>query len=164
MYEQAVKQAPRHQTYVNNLAYQYFQQGNYDAAIKTYHKALNLNENFLITYFDLAHVYRVLGDLQQALLYQEKGVLRIDDQQVAEAKINQQVWYFRIDKEIIRFDTLPQKRCYAYRSLAATLQALQRQGDAENYQRKPCGLHSYDEDVIQAWVDLELRHAGQAQR
>jgi Flp pilus assembly protein TadD len=164
MYEQAVKHAPRHQTYVNNLAYQYFQQGNYDAAVKTYNKSLNLNDNFLITYFDLAHVYRALGDLKQALLYLEKGVSRIDNSQIADAKINQEAWYFRIDADTIRFDTLPQKRCYAFRSLAATLRALQRQGDAENYQRKPCGLDSHDEGVIQVWVDLEIRHAGQAQR
>jgi tetratricopeptide (TPR) repeat protein len=164
MYEQAVQQAPRHQTYVNNLAYQYFQQGNYEAAFKTYHKALLLNDNFLITYFDLAHVYRALGDLEQTLLYLKAGVSRIDDPQIATSKINQESWYFRIDADTIRFDTLPQKRCYAFRSLAATLQALKRQGDAENYHRKSCGLGSHDESIIQAWVDLETRHAGQAQR
>jgi tetratricopeptide (TPR) repeat protein len=164
MYEQAVKQAPRHQTYVNNLAYQYFQQGNYDAAVKTYHKALNLNDNFLITYFDLAHVFRVLGDLKQALLYLEKGVSRIDNPQIADAKINQEAWYFRIDADTIRFDTLPEKRCYAFRSLAETLRALKRQEEAQNYQQKSCGLDSYDEAVVQAWVNLETQHTGQAQR
>ena len=127
-------------------------------------KALMLNADFLITYFDLAHVYRALGDLERALHYQQKGVSRIDDPQIATAKINQESWYFRIDAEIIRLDTLPQKRCYAYRSLAATLRALQRQGDAEDYQRKSCGLDSIDEGVIQSWVDLETRHTGQAQR
>jgi tetratricopeptide (TPR) repeat protein len=162
MYEQAVKHAPWHQTYLNNLAYQYFQRGDYDAAFKTYQKALLLHADFLITYFDLAHMYRALGDLERALYYQQRGVSRIDDPHIAAAKINQESWYFRIDAEIIGLDTLPQKRCYAYRSLAATLRALQLRG-AEDYQRKSCELDSSDEGVIQNWVDLETRHRGQAQ-
>ena len=113
MYEQAVKYEPKHQMYLNNLAYQYFRQNNYDEAVKTYHKALILNADFLIIYFDLAHVYLALGDLERALYYQQKGVSRIDDPQIAALKINQEPWYFRIDQEVIRFDTLPQKRCYA---------------------------------------------------
>jgi tetratricopeptide (TPR) repeat protein len=107
MYEQAVKYAPKHQTYLNNLAYQYFRQNNYDEAVKTYDKALILNADFLVTYFDLAHMYRALGNLERAL---------------------------------------------------------QRRVDAEDYQRKSCGLDSIDEGVIHAWVDLETRHTGQAQR
>ena len=108
-------------------------------------------------------MYRTLGGLASALYYQQKGVSRIDDPHIATSKINQESWYFRIDAEIIRLDTLPKKRCYAYRSIAATLRALQR-GDAEDYQRKSCGLDSIDEHVIQAWVDLETRHTDQAQR
>ena len=163
MYEQAVKHAPDHQLYLHNLAYQYFRQKKYVEADKTYRSALNLNEGFLLGYFDLAHMYRTLGDLASALYYQQKGVSRIDDPHIATSKINQESWYFRIDAEIIRLDTLPKKRCYAYRSIAATLRALQR-GDAEDYQRKSCGLDSIDERVIQAWVDLETRHTDQAQR
>ena len=64
----------------------------------------------------------------------------------------------------IWLDTLLQKHCYAYRSLAATLRALKHQEEAQNYQQKSCGLDSHDEDAIQAWVDLETRHAGQSQR
>jgi hypothetical protein len=108
-------------------------------------------------------VYRALGDLERALYYQQRGVSRIDDPPIATAKINQESWYFRIDAENIRLDTLPQKRCYAYRSLAATLRALQPRGDAEDYQQKSCGLDSGDEVVIQNWVDLKTRHTGQAQ-
>ena len=164
MYEQAVKYEPKHQMYLNNLAYQYFRQNNYDEAVKTYHKALILNADFLIIYFDLAHVYLALGDLERALYYQQKGVSRIDDPQIVALKINQEPWYFRIDTDTIRFDTLPQKRCYGYRSLAATLRALQRWRDAENYQQKPCGLDRDDESVIQDLVDFQTQHAGQAQR
>jgi tetratricopeptide (TPR) repeat protein len=164
MYEQAVKHAPWHQTYLNNLAYEYSQQHHYDKAIATYRRALALNADFLITYFDLSHVYRAVGDLERELYYQQKGVSRIDDPQIAASKINQESWYFRVDEELIRLDTLPQKRCYAYRSVAATLRALQRRVDAEDYQRKSCGLDSIDEGVIHAWVDLETRHTGQAQR
>jgi tetratricopeptide (TPR) repeat protein len=161
MYQEAVKLVPWHQAYLNNLAHQYFQQGNYDAAFKTYHKALLLNADFLITYFELARMYRALGDLERALYYQQRGVSRIDDPRIADAKLNQEAWSFRADTDI-RLDTLPRKRCYAYRSLAATLRALQRWGEAEDYRRKPCGLDSHDERVIQDLVDFQTQHTGQA--
>jgi tetratricopeptide (TPR) repeat protein len=164
MYEQAVEHAPWHQTYLNNLAYQYFRQKHYDKAIATYRRALALNADFLITYFDMANYYRALGQPQEALRYQQKGVSLIEDPQVTAAEINREAWYFSVGDQHFYLDTPPQKQCYAYRSLAATLRELQRQAEADRYQQKPCQLDGADERAIQEWVEVETQHMGGAPR
>jgi len=164
IYEQAVAHAHKYQTYLNNLAAQHFRQKNYDKAIATYRQALGLNADYLITYFEIANVYRSLGRPEEALRYQQKGVSLLDEAKIAALEINREAWYFSLGDQHFHLDTLPRKRCYAYRSLAATLRALQRRAEADTYQQKPCGLDSVDEHDIQAWVEIETGHAGGAQR
>jgi tetratricopeptide (TPR) repeat protein len=164
MYEQAVERAPWHQMYLNNLAYQYFRQQHYDQALATYRRALALNADALVTYFDIAHYYRALGQPEEALRYQQQSVSRIDNPQITALEINRETWYVRAGDAHLRLDTLPQKQCYAYRSLAATLRWLQRDTEADTYQQKPCGLDSVDERAIQEWVEVEMRHIGTAPR
>jgi tetratricopeptide (TPR) repeat protein len=163
-YRQAVAHAKWHLPYLNNLAYEYFRNHDYNIAIAWYQKAQALNEAYLVTYFDLAHVYRAHGQMEAALEALQHGVFLIEDPTIATLKINQEPWYFSIGDEHFPLDTLPQKQCYGYRSLAATLRALQRHAEADTYQQKSCGLNSIDERAIQAWVEAETQHMAGAPR
>ena len=97
MYNRATEYAAWNPAYLNNLAYQYFRLEDYEQAGETYQQALNLDANLLITYFDSANYFRALGQLEQVLVYQRKGVKLIDDPQVATLKQNEQAWYFSLD-------------------------------------------------------------------
>jgi tetratricopeptide (TPR) repeat protein len=154
MYERAATQAPWHQPYLNNLAYQYWQHQDYGKALATYEQALRLDGQFLLTYFDLANYFRRRGQPQQALRYLEKGVTLLDDPKIGALEKNQGAWYFRHGADLLHLDTLPRKQCYAYYSLVA-MQRLQ-QRTAEGAQ-KSCALDSVDARDIQEWVEAEDR-------
>jgi hypothetical protein len=87
-----------------------------------------------LTYFEIANYYRALGQTDQAIPYQEKGVSLIEDATIATQNANQKAWYFTFENSRLRLDTLAQKRCYAYRSTVATLHALHRLEEANQYQ------------------------------
>jgi len=154
MYERAATLADGHQPYLNNLAYQYSQHQDYGKALATYERALRLDGQFLLTYFELANYFLVRGQPQQALRYLEKGVTLLDDPKVAALEKNQGAWYFRHGTDLLQLDTLPRKQCYAYHSLTAVQRLLQRTvGEAQ----RPCSLDSVDAHDIQEWVEAENR-------
>jgi tetratricopeptide (TPR) repeat protein len=159
MYERAATLADWHQPYLNNLAYQYLQHQDYDKARATYERALQLDGQFLLTYFDLANYFRALGQPQQALQYLEKGVALLDDPKVAALEKNQGTWYFHHDADLLHLDTLPRKQCYAYHSLTAMRRLLQRTTEGA---QKLCALDSVDARDIQEWVEAENHHIGNA--
>jgi tetratricopeptide (TPR) repeat protein len=126
----------------------------YDKALTAYQRLLELDREFVVAYFDLANCYRTLNELKAALRYQQRGVELLDNLQVATQAKNQAAWYFTLGEQHLSLDTLERKQCYAYRSLAATLQALHQPQEAERYRQRPCGLDS-DEQTIEAWVEAE---------
>ena len=158
MYQQAVKVAPKYSPYLNNLAHAYTQRQDDDEAVRIYKRALNLAPDLLIVYFDLARIYHRQGKPDQALWYLQQGVWKLDQPDLANHEQNQQAWSFRLgdQSEPLRLDTLPRKRCYAYRALAAALQTPD-PSEAEQYARKPCDLPPGDEQVIESWVSLDAK-------
>jgi tetratricopeptide (TPR) repeat protein len=165
--EQALERSRRaveltgwYQPYLINLAYQLRNQ-DYVEALATYERALKLDRNFLLIYFDIAYCLRALGQLEQALRYLQIGVDLIDTPQITRQEKNQMPWYFILDTQELPLDTLPRKQCYAYRSLAAILQALHRP-EAQRYEQKPCALDRSEEHFIQEWVEAENRRIGSA--
>ena len=157
MYERAATHADGHQPYLNNLAYQYLQHQDYGKALATYERALRLDGQFLLTYFDLANYFRVRNQPQQALRHLEKGVALLDEPKVATLEKNQGAWYFRHGADLLHLDTFPRKQCYAYHSLAAMRRLLQHTAEGA---QKPCALDSVDARDIQEWVEAEHRHSG----
>ena len=154
MYERAATLADGHQPYLNNLAYQYLQHQDYGKALATYERALRLDGQFLLTYFDLANYFLVRGQPQQALRHLEKGVTLLDDPKVTALEKNQGAWYFRHGTDLLHLDTLPRKQCYAYCSLTAVQRLLHRTaGEAQ----RPCSLDNVDARDIQEWVEAENR-------
>jgi tetratricopeptide (TPR) repeat protein len=159
MYECAATLAYWYQPYLNNLAYQYLQHQDYGKALTTYERALRLDGQFLLTYFDLANYFRLRGQPQQALRHLEKGVTLLNDPKVAALEKNQGPWYFHHGADLLHLDTLPRKQCYAYHSLTAMRRLLQR--TAEGAQKR-CALDSVDARDIQEWVEAENHHIGSA--
>ena len=162
MYECAVAHAAWDPRYLNNLAYAYFRHQDYGEALATYEKALKLDPQFLLTYFELANSFRARGHPEQALRYLEKGAALFDNLKLTKLEKNQTRWYFRLGADKLYLDTLPQKQCYAYRSLAATLDQLRSTAEAKRYREKPCASDGVDERNIQKWVEAESRHIGSA--
>jgi tetratricopeptide (TPR) repeat protein len=155
MYNQAVQLVPWYQPYLHNLAYQYVRLQDYDRAIAAYHKAQAVDDTFVLTHLELAQVYRQLGQLELARHAQQHAVALLDDRQVTDQTKNQQPWYFSHGAQRLPLDTLPRKQCYARWSLAVTLRLLGRTADAEQYQRKSCGVSAEEEAYIREWVEAE---------
>jgi tetratricopeptide (TPR) repeat protein len=148
MYKEAVKHADWYPLYANNLAGQYCRKKSFRLdAIKLYQKTLAMDGEFLLPYFDIAACYRALGQLDQAVRYQQKGVALLDTPTIAAQEKNKQAWYLSLGDERLHLDTLPRKQCYASRSLAAMLRALDRPEAAARYEQKPCALDGLDHGV-----------------
>ena len=158
MYQQAVKVAPKHSPYLNNLAHAYAQRQDDNEAIKTYKRALRLAPDLLIVYFDLARIYHRQGKLDQALWYLQQGVWKLDQPDLANHEQNQHAWSFSLgdQSEPLPIDTLARKHCYAYRALAAALQASD-PSEAEQYAHKPCDLPPGDEQFIESWISHDAK-------
>jgi hypothetical protein len=109
----------------------------------------------VLTHLELAQVYRQLGQLESARHAQQHAVALLDDPQIAGQTKNQQPWDFSHGAQRLPLDTLPRKQCYARWSLAATLRLLGRTAEAEQYQRKSCGVSAEEEAYIREWVEVE---------
>jgi tetratricopeptide (TPR) repeat protein len=165
MYEAAVERAEWYSPYLNNLADTYARCDCVSQAISTYEKALKRAPELLITYFDLARLYRRLGEPDQALPYLQHGVWAIDKPELANQAQNRQPWEFSLGHQtpFLPLDNLARQQCYAYRTLAATLRVLNQQKSAAQYEHKSCNLSPGDEQVIQSWVTRETQFFDQKQ-
>lgn len=160
MYERAVEESPYNQDYLNNLADQYTRQGRYEDAIRTYDKVLNLDAKYLLTYFELGNLLRLLGRLEQALWHQQEVARLLQDESLTALPKNRGAWYFRTGTEPVYLDGLAQKGCYAHYSLAATLYLLDRKTEAAA--QKPQAL-CQDQAEVRRLVEYDLNRLQEAQ-
>lgn len=130
MFEAAVQRSKWNQDYLNNLAALYYDTRQYAKAVSTYELALRLDAEYLIAYHEMALAYRLQGDLDNALFYQQEMVSLFKDTKIAGLKKNSGQWYFKITDDRIAFYDLPEKRAYAHYSLSITLALLNRMDEA----------------------------------
>ena len=157
MYEQAVKRSPWNQKYLNNLAYLYYETKQYPKAVETYEKILQLDDKFLLSYHELANVYRLMGRLDDTIRYQEDLIALLDDQVIPTLEKNKIPWYFTADGGRVYLYDLPEKQCLAYYGLSVTLSLLERQTEAESFVNKARRLQTAAETSIRALVEADLR-------
>ena len=111
--------------YRNNLATIFFNQRNYEEAIKEYGK----NKEYPLSALESAEIYWRLDYLSQALSYQKQAIEWLEDKTIMDKPDNQDAWYFEIaPKKSIELFNLDEKKSYAYLCLSVTLYL---QGDME---------------------------------
>jgi tetratricopeptide (TPR) repeat protein len=140
--------------YVNNLAYLYAEQKNYDEALRLYGM---LDQNFPIASLEIAHIYRLTGRLEQARGLQENLVGSLDNPYIMHRPENQEPWYYKTDRETIILADPVDKKCYVYYSLAATLFLDNHPAEAEAYVNKARELRSAHQPEIRTLVDFDLK-------
>jgi tetratricopeptide (TPR) repeat protein len=116
--------------YRNNLGTIYFNEQNYEEAIKEYGK----NKEYPLSALESAKIYWRLEYLSQALSYQKQAVEWLEDKTIMTKPENQDAWYFKIvPGKGIELVTLEDKKSYAYYSLSVSLYL---QGDKEGAENK----------------------------
>jgi tetratricopeptide (TPR) repeat protein len=154
MFKKAVSISESSPRYVNNLAYLYAQQKNYDEALRLYG---GLDQSFVIASLEIAHIYRLTGRLEQAWRLQENLVGSLDNPDIMRRPENQEPWYYKTDREAIILADPVDKKCYVYYSLAATLFLDNHPAEAEAYVNKARELRSAHQPEIRTLVDFDLK-------
>jgi tetratricopeptide (TPR) repeat protein len=154
MFRKAVSISGSSPRYVNNLAYHYAQQKNYDEALQLYG---GLDQSFIIASLEVAHIYRLTGRLEQAWQLQENLVGSLDNPDIMHRPENQEPWYYKTDREAIILADPVDKKCYVYYSLAATLFLDNHPAEAEAYVNKARELRSAHQPEIRTLVDFDLK-------
>lgn len=130
MFKAAVKRSKWNQDYLNSLAALYYDTKNYAKAVSTNLLALKLDAEYLSAYYEMTLAYRLQGDLDSALFYQQELLRLIRNDKIAKLQKNRGQWYFKIAGDNIAFYNLPEKRAYAHYSLSITLALLNRMDEA----------------------------------
>ncbi len=155
MLETATKLSKWNQSYLNNMAYLYSKKKQYSRATETYERVLQLDEAFLLTYYEIASVYRLMGNFKEALVYQQALVDGLNDPEIT-AQPKNEIWYFEIGNEEIYFYDLPEKKYYAYYSLSVTLFLLGKEQEAEGFMKMADNLEIDYSESVKALVDSDL--------
>lgn len=140
-YEKAVRFSRWNQSYLNNLAYQYFLRNQNNDAIEIYLLLLKLDYRFLLSYFTLTCAQRKVGDLSNALHNQKLLFDYINDTTVTNLDRNKGEWLFHAGKEEILLIDLDAKKYYAYRSISLTSYLLGKKTDCADYVALSESLH-----------------------
>jgi tetratricopeptide (TPR) repeat protein len=135
-YKEAVKQSRLNERYLNNLAYIYLIRNAYGKAIKIYERILDLDYQYLAAYLEIALAFRLSGDLETALQYQEKLVKLLSDKKLSSLSKNKAPWQFEAGDRSIGLFTIPEKKYYVLNSLSATLYLLGKDQDAVTYAKQ----------------------------
>jgi tetratricopeptide (TPR) repeat protein len=115
-YQYAYDQSPYNQTYLNNLAYQQLQQGDYVPAIANYKEVLKLDKNDLLIYITLSHSLLYNGNLKESA-EKMNDMIRIFEKntEILNTALNGMEWYFQgFGTEKILLNTKEKKMCWAY--------------------------------------------------
>jgi tetratricopeptide (TPR) repeat protein len=125
-YEQAVslRAMPKYQ---DNLAHMYFKQGDYNRAMETYGKISNYPQSAL----ELAKIYWIRGEPQQAESYQRQALQLLNDEQLMSKTENQEPWYFEVDNKGLELIQLAEKKDYAHFCLSVSLYLQGKDNDAK---------------------------------
>ena len=159
MYEKAWSLSKEDQTYLNNLAYQYYQRKQYEEAIEKYEIVLKLDTRYLLTYYTISNAYRLTGNLKDALRYQERLVNLLQSKEATSLNMNQGEWFFHTESGQVHFDPndFPKRKYYAYYNLALTLYLLGSDKQTDEYIRKARDLDIAEERSVKLLLDFDIR-------
>ena len=163
MYEQAVTRSPWNQSYVNNLAYQYYLRGNYRQAEELYIRLLKLDPRFLLSYCMLSNSQLLLGDTNSA--YYNLLLLddRLKDGDSAKLPRNQFVWFFHTGENApVQLYSEAEKGAYAryLMALGAHLRGLSR--DVQRHLSEIPTLSHRDAVVVRSIIDADILRLAKA--
>lgn len=104
----------------NNLAYAYFENGQYGNAREVDQETIHLNPDYILSYYTIIQTLIILKNFQSARDYAGRLVDRIKDSEVLEESINQGRWFWNTKDRPVYIETNPQKKYYALFNFALT--------------------------------------------
>lgn len=142
MYNKALNLSYWNIIYRNNIAVIYYDRKEYQNATACYDSTCRLNYRYLLPYYRFSSSYRLTGDLESALYYQEILVELLKDDNVTSLSINQCPWYLYAEsREPIWFYNNPEKMFYACYDIALTYYLLGDEDKATEYMDKANDLN-----------------------
>jgi tetratricopeptide (TPR) repeat protein len=164
-FKQAITLSGMNQTFLNNLAYLYFQEKDFKHAKELYEYVLNLNGAYLLTYYNLSNTYRLTGELENALYWQEILISKFDDIRILKYKFNDSLWFFHINKnQSVYFINNSMKKCYAYYNASLTAYLLRKMVKAESLINKAKDIKDKDEDQVKELVRYDIGQINETQK
>ncbi len=133
MGKNAVALSPFNERYLTNLACVYREKGDYKDAIEMLEKVLNLDNEYLLPYFEIALAYWMKGELDWAVTYQDRLAAMLKEEKYTDLSKNNDVWVFKAGGEVVELFSIKEKRCYALYSLAATYHFLGMADESREY-------------------------------
>lgn len=115
-YQIAYELSPLNETYLNNLAYQFLQAGEYQLAIEKYKELIKFNQNDLLPYITISHAFLRLNNFSESANYLNKLIQIVESKPfILESKLNKMQWFFEeFSENKVLLDTINKKLCYVY--------------------------------------------------
>ena len=136
MYQKALSLSEWNQSYLGNLAYQYYKKGDFEQAINKHYKSMQLNNKYVLNIFGLSSAYRASGNLDAALHYYNYLIVLINNDRIMENSNNSRTWFWNAGTNPVYFYDLPMKKSYAYYSIGLTAYLIGEDSLADNYIEK----------------------------
>ncbi|MBT8419580.1 MAG: tetratricopeptide repeat protein [Gammaproteobacteria bacterium] len=166
--EEAVLLVPQRPLYLTNLAHVLAKIGDFPTAVEHYRRALALDGERILGYFELAGALRMARKLEDAHANHRMGAALLARKQVADLPKNQTSWHFQVSPGHAEdFDGMPsytvyldrheQKRLYGYLALAASEFLLGREEEARRQMQDLPQLPVREHQEIEWLVSQELQ-------
>lgn len=143
--------APDAAHYHANLGYACFRDADYRCAKAQYTAALA--ESLVLSSLELAQVYWISGELEDAAAQQRQAIAWLRDDKISSSLRNRLPWLLIDSDRALRLRERGEKLCYARLSLAATNALLGRHTAAPSDAEQACGANGPD---IQRTLAAEL--------
>lgn len=121
-FQKAVDLSPYDMRYLDNLGFAYSRKNFYMPAITVYQRILKTDADYLSVYYEIVRLSLLLGNLDEALRYQQELVHQLNNEKITNLDKNKSPWYFQVgDDPPIELYELPEKTAYAYYGLSLLL-------------------------------------------
>jgi tetratricopeptide (TPR) repeat protein len=164
MYNLALTKSPNNQEYLNNKAYALYEANENKGDIE---RAININENintwdpwFLVSYFDVIHMYRVREELTKAHSKEIQLIELLENEEVMSLERNQGDFFFDYGgSDPVVISGLSAKRYYAYYGTALTTYLLGHEKEAQKYKDRAMNLNldNGSESQIKRLIEFEIQ-------
>ncbi len=148
--------------FINGIAYLYYEKKDYPKAIKLYNYIYLLDSKYLLPYYSYSNSYRLLGNLNSALRYQELLIELLDDNNITNLEINKDHgWYlYANSKKSIYLENDPERKYYAYYSIALTYYLLGDEKKTIEYVKRANDLHiaKHLESDAKELIDFDIKN------
>jgi len=158
MYEEAVKISKDNLRYLDNLAWIYFETGQYGKSFQSYEKMLKDDDRFLLAYAEIAKALWMNKQPELALRHLKTLAEKIEDDRISGNAVNKDSWFFPVENEHVILDNLTAKKYYAAYSLAVTYYLLGDTFKAETQVNKAKTLNAEYSDMknISILIDQDI--------